>query len=220
VTFSFAWTRRTRAWKESVSIPERLFVVIGKGRRATPSNYRHALPGLVVLLGLLEDLQMTTTTTTKAETLAEYYGLTYRVIGRQLEGVTHEESLVQPPFRGNCLNWVLGHVIVSRDEALTILGEDLPWDESVAARYQRSSDPITSAEQALPLSQLRALLDESQSRMLAGLARLSPERTEGREGEDTDTIGERLTFANWHETYHVGQLELLRQLAGKNDKII
>jgi uncharacterized damage-inducible protein DinB len=163
---------------------------------------------------------MTTTTATRVETLTEYYGLTYRVIGRQLEGVTHEESLVQPPFRGNCLNWVLGHIVVSREEALTILGEDLPWDESVASRYQRNSDPITSAEQAFPLAQLRALLDESQSRILAGLARLSPERMDIRETEDTDSIGERLTFANWHETYHVGQLELLRQLAGKNDKVI
>jgi DinB superfamily len=168
----------------------------------------------------LEDLQMKTTTATRVETLVEYYGLTYRVIGMQLEGVTHEASLVQPPYRGNCLNWVLGHIIVSREEALTILGEGLPWDESVASRYQRNSDPITSAEQALPFPQLRALLDESQSRILAGLARLSPERMDVREGDDTDSIGERLTFANWHETYHVGQLEFLRQLAGKNDKVI
>jgi hypothetical protein len=35
-----------------------------------------------------------------------------------------------------------------------------------------------------------------------------------------DSIGERLTFANWYETYHVGQLEFLRQLAGKNDTVI
>jgi hypothetical protein len=55
---------------------------------------------------------------TKAETLAEYYGLTYRVIKRQLDGVSHEESLVQPPFRGNCLNWVLGHIVCSRAEVL------------------------------------------------------------------------------------------------------
>jgi uncharacterized damage-inducible protein DinB len=165
-------------------------------------------------------MQMTTTTATRVETLSEYYGLTYRVIGRQLEGVTHEESLVQPPFRGNCLNWVLGHIIISREEALTILGQDLPWGESVASRYQRNSDPITSPDEALPLSQLRALLDESQSRILAGLAHLSPERLDSRDGDDTDSLGERLTFANWHETYHVGQLELLRQLAGKNDKVI
>jgi uncharacterized damage-inducible protein DinB len=162
----------------------------------------------------------TTTKKTKAETLIEYYGLTHRVIMRQLDGVTHEESLVQPPFRGNCLNWVLGHIIISRDEALTILEEELPWDESVAARYLRNSDPITSAEQALPLSQLQALLEESQTRILAGLARMPAERMDVREGDDTDTIGERLAFAHWHETYHVGQLELLRQLTGKNDKVI
>jgi len=70
---------------------------------------------------------------TIAETLADYYGLTYRVIKRQLEGVTHEESLVQPPFRGNCLNWVLGHIVVSRATVLTTLGEIPPWSEAEAA---------------------------------------------------------------------------------------
>ena len=34
------------------------------------------------------------------------------------------------------------------------------------------------------------------------------------------TLGERLVFLHWHETYHVGQLELLRQLAGTNDAVI
>jgi hypothetical protein len=34
------------------------------------------------------------------------------------------------------------------------------------------------------------------------------------------TLGNRLFFIYYHETYHVGQTELLRQLAGKNDKII
>lgn len=98
---------------------------------------------------------------TKVETLAEYYGLTYRVIKRQLDGVSHEESLVQPPFRGNCLNWVLGHIVCSRAEVLTFLGEALPWNEAESARYQPNADPITSAEQALPLAQLQTFLEES-----------------------------------------------------------
>ena len=34
------------------------------------------------------------------------------------------------------------------------------------------------------------------------------------------TIGGMVSFLAMHETYHVGQLELLRHLAGKNDKII
>jgi DinB superfamily len=155
---------------------------------------------------------------TVSETLAQYYGLTYRVIKRQLDGVTHEESLVQPPFRGNCLNWVLGHIIVSRAEALGILEEAPPWSEADAARYRRNSDPITDGEQALPLSQLLTLLEDSQNRILAGLARATPELLEAK--LDEDSRAEHITFSIWHETYHVGQLELLRQVSGKNDKVI
>ena len=31
---------------------------------------------------------------------------------------------------------------------------------------------------------------------------------------------QRLQSLLWHETYHVGQLELLRQLAGTDDKVL
>ena len=41
-----------------------------------------------------------------------------------------------------------------------------------------------------------------------------------RDGERTLPLGTLLHFANWHETYHVGQTELLRALAGKTDKVI
>ena len=34
------------------------------------------------------------------------------------------------------------------------------------------------------------------------------------------TVAERLLFLAWHEGYHVGQTEYLRQLSGKDDKII
>ena len=155
---------------------------------------------------------------TTAKSLAEYYGLTYRVIRRQLDGITHEESLVQPPFRGNCLNWVLGHIVVSRTPLLTSLEEALPWTEADTARYQRGSDPITVQEQALPLPKLLEFLEESQARVLAGLARISTVRLEAQ--VDDGTLAEQIALLNWHETYHVGQLELLRQLAGKNDKVI
>ena len=33
-------------------------------------------------------------------------------------------------------------------------------------------------------------------------------------------VGQHVAGLHWHETYHTGQLELLRQLAGKNDAII
>ena len=39
-------------------------------------------------------------------------------------------------------------------------------------------------------------------------------------GNQKSTLGERLFFLYFHETYHVGQTEFLRQLAGKDDKVI
>ena len=156
---------------------------------------------------------------TRGETLAEYYGLTYRVIHRQLNGLTNEESFLQPPFRGNCLNWVLGHIVFSREAALTRLGEAFPWTEAEAVRYTRNSEPVTSATDALSLERLLTALEESQARILAGLKRVSDAELAKPAGDD-ETVGEQITFSHWHETYHLGQLELLRQLAGKNDKVI
>ena len=94
--------------------------------------------------------------------LTEAFARNVAIIRRQAAGLTQEESLRQPPFRGNCLNWVVGHLADYRDHILRALG----------------AEPVM--------------------------------------GE----AGERLFFWYFHETYHVGQTELLRQLAGKDDKII
>jgi uncharacterized damage-inducible protein DinB len=155
---------------------------------------------------------------TTSETLAFYYGLTYNVIHRQLNGLTHADSLLQPPFRGNCLNWVLGHIVFSRGSVLTLLGEDAPWTTEESDRYIRNSEPVTNEKDALPLERLLNALEESQARILSGLREVSAEKLAT--VNDDETVAERIAFLQWHETYHVGQLEPLRQLAGKNDKVI
>ena len=155
---------------------------------------------------------------TTSETLAYYYGLTYNVIHRQLDGLTNEDSLLQPPFRGNCLNWVLGHIVFSRGSVLTLLGEDAPWTTEESDRYIRNSEPVTNEKDALSLERLLNGLEGSQARILSGLEKVSAEKLAAM--NDDETVAEQIAFLQWHETYHVGQLEPLRQLAGKNDKVI
>lgn len=149
------------------------------------------------------------------------FATTVFIAKRQTEGLTHAESLIQPPFRGNCLNWVLGHIIRGRNEALQRIGLEPIWDESTRAIYQTGSDPITPVSKVLPLEQLLADLDETQSRLETALNTLPVEKLEEsiQIGEQITTVGERLAGLHWHETYHAGQLELLRQLAGKDDQI-
>lgn len=157
-----------------------------------------------------------------AETLNQSFALTYRIIKLQTDGLSHEDSILQPPFRANCLNWILGHIIVGRQSVLRRLGQTPLWDDPKVARYVTGSEPITGHERALPLETLLGDLDRSQQQIAAALEQTTPEHlaalVESRGSERP--LGQVLAGLHWHETYHTGQLELLRQLAGKDDAII
>jgi uncharacterized damage-inducible protein DinB len=154
------------------------------------------------------------------EKLANLFDATNFVVRRQTAGLTHADSLVQPPFRGNCLNWVLGHILISRDNLLeTLEAEPI---QSAAARqlYQTNSEAITSDEQAMQLDQLLQEFDRSKQALADALAQKKADELSAIVDQDRNqSLEDRVRGFHWHETYHVGQLELLRQLAGKNDKI-
>lgn len=154
--------------------------------------------------------------------LAEAFARNVTIVGWQTDGLTHADSMKQLPFQGNCMNWVVGHMAAYRDTILNLLGEP-PVMGADGERYQTDSDPLKGDDAAaLPLETLLARLAQSQQRLAAALGRMN-EADMAREitvRERKTTVGQRLFFMYFHESYHVGQTELLRQLAGKNDKII
>ena len=152
-----------------------------------------------------------------SDVIARYFKRNHYVLHMQVKGLSHEDSLMTPPFRANCLNWVLGHIVVYRGRALVLLGGEPVWDEDQAAPYNRESEPLLTQD-AQPLEQIVADLDVSQKRLDAALAELTVEDLE--RVVDDRTLAERLTFDYWHEAYHTGQTELLRQVAGTDDKVI
>jgi uncharacterized damage-inducible protein DinB len=154
--------------------------------------------------------------------LVEALGRNVAIIKMQTDGLTHADSLIQLPFRGNCLNWVIGHIAVNRDNILELLGQP-PLSAAEGMRYKRGSEALAQADEApLSLEELLAWLDRTQECLAATLMQLD-EAALAREipaGDRTTTVGQRAFFLYFHETYHVGQTEMLRQLAGKNDKVI
>ena len=157
-----------------------------------------------------------------AESLLGWYDINVQVIRMQTNGLTQADSLLQPPVRGNCMNWVLGHIIVGRDRVLKHLGEPPVLEDSEAARYKRGSEAITEDGEAVPLERLLLALEDSQLRLEAVLGEMAPRGlahpVQTARGERP--LGEYIGGRVWHETYHVGQLELLRQLAGTDDAVI
>ena len=157
-----------------------------------------------------------------AAQLAEEYAGNARIITRQAAGLSHADSLIQPPVRGNCLNWILGHVAVHRDYLLEAMSEEKVLGDGPVARYDMGSPPILAdGPDVLRLEAILEAMGRQQERIEAALAAMTPEHlaSEAPKSEPR-TVAQMAAFLYWHETYHVGQTELLRQLAGMDDAVI
>ncbi len=155
--------------------------------------------------------------------LAEGFARNLGIIVSQTKGLDHADSILQPPMRGNCMNWVLGHIADNRNALLKRLGQPTMMSEEQGKRYGYGSEPVCAdGEDVLKLEELLNMLQRSQETIASVLDRITPEELareiDGFRGKTS--LGSFLFFVHWHETYHVGQAELLRQLAGTNDKVI
>lgn len=132
---------------------------------------------------------------------------------RTLEGLNQAESLLQPPFKTNNLNWIVGHLVSGRQRALQTLDHPGVWSEAEHAMYNTGSAPITSTN-AIPLEVLSGYLVLAQDAL--------DERLPGCQVEFLSEVvatpfGEQerwqyLSGLAWHETYHMGQLDFLRAM--------
>jgi hypothetical protein len=155
--------------------------------------------------------------TISSELLISQYHNTYTAIKSLSIGMTHEDSLLQFPFGGNCLNWTMGHVTVSRLNLLAMLGYREPiWAFSEARRYIPGSEPVTDASTDITrFEKILVAYDRSHEQMVYQLQQSTPELLTAVPPHESQTLGETLAYYAQHEAYHAGQLELFRLLAGK-----
>ena len=142
------------------------------------------------------------------------------IIEAQAEGLSHADSLLQLPFRGNCFNWILGHVLVHRDIMLGLLNKEPLLNADDRSIYEIESSPLTPDSDAVEFEHLLELSRSSSEALMEALSTVQVDILDAIYNEERGiTIGDRIEFLIWHETYHLGQLEILRQLAGKDDSI-
>jgi uncharacterized damage-inducible protein DinB len=146
--------------------------------------------------------------------------LVHQVVRRNVEDITHEESLVQPEPGGNCLNWILGHLVWAYAGALPLVRQTPMLDQSRLSQYARGGPPLTDPSQAVNFNELLAGWDEATRRMDAGLAGFPTEILNhpapgSPTGNPNETIGSLLATVMFHQAYHVGQTAVLRRLIGR-----
>lgn len=137
-----------------------------------------------------------------------------------VDGVTHDESLVRPSPGGNCLNWVVGHLLCIYDVALPMLGQEPVMGKAALSRYDRGAPPLQDPAQALAFETLVAEWNRAVERVEAGLAELTPEFLDrpaafSPTGDPNETNRSLLTRILFHQGYHAGQTGVLRRIAGK-----
>lgn len=145
--------------------------------------------------------------------------LTQQVVNRNVEGVTHEESLMRPQPAGNSMNWVLGHLVCVYNNVLPGLGQAPVMLSDRLKRYERGSEPITK-EAALEFNALREAFDEAVARFDAGLATLTEEAMDAKapfspSNNPEETMRSLIGTVIFHQTYHAGQTGILRRVIGK-----
>lgn len=155
--------------------------------------------------------------------LIDGFSLNIRLIKLQTDGLNHTDSLIQTPYKINCMNWVLGHIAVNRDSVMRLIGAEPLLGEEATKRYKTESDPITEdGPDVLQLDKLLEVLSTGQTRIEGALDTLSEADllVEIQVGERMMPLGTRLYGFYFHDTYHTGQTDLLRQVAGANDKVV
>jgi len=154
------------------------------------------------------------------ETMKLQFRYAQNLLAAGLADVDHAESLRSPPGGGNCTNWLAGHLLLSRNGALGLLGQESFLADVVGEAYRRGSAGLGTETDAVDLAVLKAALAPSHEAMLIGLDALSAERLEepvptSPFGNPRETVGSLLAGLVFHECYHVGQVGLLRRTLGK-----
>jgi hypothetical protein len=161
---------------------------------------------------------------TVIQTLTIQFGYTEFVFTANLKGLSEDDGLKQPVPGGNCLNWVAGHIAGSRGSSLELLGLERPFAKDKYARYERGSDAVVIGEGTVPLAEIMEDFLALGDGLRIGLAGLTRERLGEKSAfspanNPEETVGSLLVGLAFHESYHCGQLGVLRRMAGAEGAI-
>ena len=145
------------------------------------------------------------------------------VVKANVGDVSHEDSLKQPAPAGNCLNWILGHLVATRSNLLRGLGAEPVWSEADIERYDRHGPPIRNAAEAKRIEDIWEAYDLSQRRLRQAVSELTPQHLAATApfspaNRPDETVGSLLVTFAFHDAYHTGQTGVLRRLVGMPPK--
>ena len=134
-----------------------------------------------------------------------------------IEGMDGPAWNLVPPGGGNTPHWILGHVAASRRFMLRAAGHALasePWE----ALFGRGAAPGAATDGFPPVEELLTDVHASGEIVSELFPTMTDEAARAPAAQPmpdgSDTVAGMLHFLHFHETYHLGQLGLLRRMNG------
>lgn len=135
--------------------------------------------------------------------------------GKALEGISDEDLMRRPAENANPLLWVAGHVADTRITAVKALGEEFPntWVDL----FQRGCT-IHEASAYPPVSEVVRVMTDVSVKIVALLPMITDEQLSSPAMDigppNCKTRTDEIAMFAWHDSYHIGQMALLRKALG------
>ncbi|HVR40765.1 MAG TPA: DinB family protein, partial [Thermoanaerobaculia bacterium] len=116
--------------------------------------------------------------------------------------------------------WILGHVVATRCLILPLVGQTSIWSEDLVNSYKRYGSKDVTA----PFDEIVHGFSESYERLVQGLEGLTDDVLaspvpNSPSNDPNDTVASLLVTIAFHESYHIGQVGVLRRIVGKEGVI-
>jgi uncharacterized damage-inducible protein DinB len=154
----------------------------------------------------------------KKENLETLLQSTRGVVGKLLDGITEEESMLRGKDNVNHIRWQAGHIVYCAYIRLKCLHADIPFPDGYQKMFGGGSIPSDNPGDYPTMEKLREELYDLHDKTLKQLATLNDadlDRTvslgENRNPKSIDTA----LFFCAHEFYHAGQIATLNRVLGR-----
>jgi uncharacterized damage-inducible protein DinB len=148
-----------------------------------------------------------------------YISKTYYGNGLYLKGLLKEmtnEDMMLSTGESNTIGWILGHIVHYRGEVARKFKLDCPLGENEKAfgrGAEKNKEIKVDLEKALNDLTMRGqmIINAIEALGSEGLKQKTDITLPGGDG----TVGNYLAFLVWHETFHIGQIDLIKAAVGK-----
>lgn len=153
--------------------------------------------------------------TSPLSTVARQYRFNEGLLGAATDGFDEAVWSRRPDGGGNSAHWIVGHLAVSRRHVLRMAGAEIesdPWEKE----FGKGATPGARVE--TPVEVLVAAFRSAGDAITEHVGALSDEAAAAPSPhqfpDGSKTVGDAIRFMHFHESYHLGQVAMLRRLAG------